>query len=404
MLFHYTARSADGRCVRGSLEAPTRGAAVSSLRSRHLFLTAIAIADTPRGILHAVATAAPVRHSALVSFARSLATLVAAGIPVRKALDVTLERCSDGRLREALLSVASDIENGLSLSDALSRRPREFSPVLTAMVRAGELGGLLAEVLNRIAETLERERSTRKRLVAALTYPSIVGVAAVGVILFLVASIVPMFGTMYAQMHAQLPFATQVLLGAGTLLGRPSTWAAGAAFIVTAWVLLLRLRRFPRVAAAAEACVWHVPLAGTLLRRTADASLSRTLGMLLRAGVGVADSLELAAQAVSSNRYRDHLRLARQGVIEGGSLSQYLGNGGLLDALFVQMVRAGEETGSLDAMFIRLAEYYDVDIETILTTLGSILEPAMILGLGGAVAFIAAAIFIPLYTIIGNLR
>lgn len=403
-LYYYTARDVSGAFVRGSIEAGTASAALSSLRTRALFVTSLESGSTTRGTIAAALQIGGVSQKSLVTFFRSFSTLVRAGVPMRRSLDVTIEECSDSRLREALRSVVCDIENGLALSDAMARRPKEFARLFVAMIRAGELGGVLDDVLERIASAVERDRAARKRVSAALTYPAIVACAAVGLILFLITTIVPMFRSMYDQMHVPLPAITAALISVGTALRSPLVWLAiGIAMLLVA-LIGIRLRSSERGAVMLESMMLSLPVAGIIAKKSTIARLARMLGTLLRSGVGLVAALEVVTDVVTSARYRKTIADLRQALREGSTVSQPLAATGLYEPMFVQMLRVGEETGALDAMLLRIADYYDLDIETLLTALGSMLEPAMILLLGGAVGFIVAAIFIPLYTLIGNMK
>ncbi len=403
LLYYYTARNADGALVRGSVEASSENAALSSLRTRSLFVTSLEGEGTARGALLAAFSLGSVSQKSLVAFFRSFATLIAAGVPMRRSLEVTIEQCAHGRMREALSCIVNDIENGLALSEAMARHPKEFGRVFVATVKAGELGGALDEVLERLANVVERDRALRKRVAAALAYPAAVASAALALIAFLLVSVVPMFRSMYDQMHVPLPWITADLLAFASALKSPLVWLAGAAAVVVPCAIALRLRG-GKGATAMEGALERLPIVGPILRKSTISRMSRMLGTLLESGVGLVSALDVAADAVTGAAYRESLLALRQALAEGSSISQPLASSRLYEPLFIQMIRVGEETGALDAMLLRVADYYDLDVETALAALGSLLEPAMILLLGGAVGFIVAAIFIPLYTLIGNIR
>lgn len=403
-LFYYTARDMSGALVRGSLEAGTASAALASLRTRSLLVTSLEAGSSARGTIAAALQFGGPAQKSLVSFFRSFSTLIRAGVPMRRALEVTIDECGDSRLREALASVLAGIENGLSLSEAMSRHPREFSRLYIAMIKAGEIGGVLDDVLERIACALERERAARRRMAAALTYPAIVGCAAVALVLFLLGTIVPMFRSMYVQLHVPLPAVTEALINAGTALHSPATWAALSAAVLTPVFIITRLRRRDPGAMFFESLVLALPIAGAIARKSSVARFARMLGTLLHSGVGLVMALDVVTDVVTSTRFRQSIAELRQALREGSLVSEPLARSGLYEPLFIQMVRVGEETGSLDAMLLRIADYYDLDVETMFGALGAMLEPAMILLLGGAVGFIVSAIFIPLYTLIGNIR
>lgn len=403
-LYYYTARDMDGAFIRGSIEAGTASAALASLRTRALYVTSLESSASARGAVAATFQLGGPSSKSLVTFFRSLSTLIHAGVSIRRSLDVTIDQCADARLREALRCVVCDIENGLSLSQAMTRRPKEFPRLYVAMIKAGELGGVLDEVLERIANVLERDRATRKRVSAALTYPAIVACAAVSLILFLLTTIVPMFRSMYDQLHVPLPGITSALITLGSALRSPVTWAAFGVLGVVLLVTIVRIRGSERGAMALESIMLSLPVAGVIVKKATLARLSRMLGTLLKSGVGLVAALDVVGDVVTSARYRRSISDLRQALREGSLVSEPLARTGLYEPMFIQMLRVGEETGALDAMLLRIAGYYDLDVETMLSALGAMVEPVMILFLGGAVGFIVAAIFIPLYTLIGNIK
>lgn len=403
-LYYYTARDADGAFIRGSIEAGTASAALSTLRTRTLYVTSLESAASARGAVAAVLQMGGASQKSLVTFFRSFSTLVHAGVPIRRCLDVTVEECTDARLREALRCVVCDIENGLALSEAMMRRPKDFPRLFVAMIRAGELGGVLDEVLDRIAGVLERDRAARKRVSAALVYPVIVACTAIGLILFLLTTIVPMFRAMYDQLHVPLPTVTSALIATGMALRSPAVWMLLSAGMAALMLTVAHLRSTDRGSMALDSLLHALPISGAIARKSNVARLARMLGTLLKSGVGLIAALDVVTDVVSSVRYRRSIAELRKSLREGSLVSEPLAQSGLYEAIVIQMIRVGEETGALDAMLLRLADYYDLDLETMLSGLGSMLEPAMILFLGGAVGFIVAAIFIPLYTLIGNIK
>ena len=403
-LFAYTARNESGGFVAGSLQAESVELALDHLRSRALYVTVLQPAKTAKGALASVFNIAPVSASARLACFRSLATLVRAGVPLRRALQVTIEECNDRRFSEALRSVASDIEAGSSLSSAMSRRPKEFSELFVAMIRAGELAGVLDDVLERLASLLERDRAMRKRLGAALAYPAIVAAAAIGLILFLVANIVPAFAGLFAQMHVEIPVTTRVMIAISNALGQPITLAVLAVFGLGGFLALRLAWRSQRFGRQLDRLAFAVPLIGPLLRKATLARLARTLGTLLKSGVALLVALDATEGTLGHILYSDVLRTVADRLREGFTFVEPLEKSKLFDALFLQLVHVGEETGTLDSMLLRVAEYLELDVETAIATIGSVIEPAMIIFLGAAVGSIVASVLLPLYSIIGSIK
>lgn len=403
-LYVYTARTSDGAFVSGTLQADTHELALSSLRVRSLFVTSLERSGDARAVATSLFVLFPIDESARVGFFRAFATLIGSGVAMRRALNVALEQCRDRRLAEAIRGVGVDIEHGTSLSAAMARRPREFTPLFVAMIRAGEIAGALEDVLERLATLLERDRALRKRVVAALSYPIVVAAAALALVVFLVATTVPAFASMFSGMHVALPASTRVLIALAHTLQGARLWMlflAVAAFFVS---LVFAVKRVPAAARAWDTTRLALPVVGALVRKTTVARIARTLGTLLKAGVPVLTALDASTDVVTLARYRDCLRDVSEALRAGHSLVDPIEQSSLFEPLVVQLVRAGEETGALDAMLLRIAEYYEIDVESALASLSSIIEPVLVIVLGAVVGTIVGSVLIPLYSLIGSIR
>jgi type IV pilus assembly protein PilC len=403
--FYYTARAVDGRPVRGSIDADSRDLAVGHLRSRSLFITTLETATTVRGLWTSLGLAARRNTGARSTFFRSFATLIGAGISVRRAVETLIAQCGDGTFSEALRSIGADVENGTALSHAMERHPREFRRIAVALVRAGEIAGSLDDALRTVADLEEADRALRKRIAAALAYPCVVTVAAIGLVLFLVANTMPAFATMFAQLHVTLPLTTRLLIVAGQQLQRPWVWAAMALLLGGVFVLARSYRRSEASwAVAVDRALLSVPIIGQILAKATITRFAKTLGSMLGAGVDVIAALEASADVVDSLVYRKGLRGFVDALRRGDTVLSALEASALFDATFLQLVRAGEEGGALDTMLVRLARHYELDVEIALATFTSILEPVLICILGAAVGTIVASIIIPLYSMIGSIK
>ncbi|MBV8367335.1 MAG: type II secretion system F family protein [Candidatus Eremiobacteraeota bacterium] len=398
--FRYTARTAAGERVRGSIEAPSVEAVLAGLRTRALFVTAVERETIVRRAL-SLNVGRPSRR-ALLAFFRSFSTLIRAGVPMRRALEVAIERAGDGALRESLRAVLAEIEHGGSLSDALARRPRTFAPLYVAMIRAGEAGGILDDVLERLASLLERDADLRKKLRAALAYPAVVLIAASALVLFLIARIVPMFAQMFDAFHVELPATTRALLAAGDALQQPAIWLAGAGALASACTAVFALARTPRGALILDGLRLRVPVVGPLLHKAITARIARMLATLLRSGIELVAALDVVRPVAGSPRYAAALERVDVALRAGEPLTAPLEASRLFDPLAVALVRVGEETGLVDEMLLKVAAYFETDVEAAVATLGAVLEPALIGVLGAVVGFIVFSVFIPLYSLIGS--
>lgn len=400
--YRYAARTAAGERVRGSMEAPSAEAVLANLRTRALFVTAVD-RETPlaRTVGRSLNLGRPSRR-ALLAFFRSFSTLIRAGVPMRRALDVTIERAADGVLRESLRSVLADVEHGTPLSDALGRRPRAFAPLHVAMIRAGEAGGILDDVLERLASFLERDADLRKKVRAALAYPAVVVTAALGLVLFLLARIVPMFAQMFDAFHVELPVTTRALLAAGDALQQPATWLLGAAALCAGVVSAVVATRTERGSLLLDRARLRLPIVGPLLHKAITARIARMLATLLRSGIELVTAIDVVRPVAGSPAYAAALERVDVALRAGEPLTAPLEASRLFDPLAVALVRVGEETGLVDEMLLKVAAYFESDVEAAIATLGAVLEPALIVALGGVVGFIVFSVFIPLYALIGN--
>jgi len=371
---------------------------------RALSVTSLQAADSSGGMLLAAFSFAPVKRAAFIAFFRCFATLLSAGVPIRRSLRVTLERCDDARLREALRATLCEIEAGAALSSAMAKRPREFPRLFTAMVRAGETAGTLDDVLARLATLLERESALHKRLGTALAYPAFVFLSACALVVFLLGTIVPSFAGMYAQMNVPLPRQTALLVALGSAVRSPHL-AAGAALLAALLTLgTLALRAQPSIREKLDRARLRVPLFGTIVRRSLLSRIAMTLGSLLRSGVDLVAALDVVAEVAGNDAYAASLRRLRGDIVAGETLAGAFDGDPLYEPLFAAMVAVGEESGALDALLVRVGEYYERDVEAALGTLTALAEPAMILVLGAIVGGVVAAIFVPLYSLIGSIK
>ena len=404
MTFLYTGRTAEGHRVRGEIQAASRSAAVLQLHARSFFITGLETRSEVAGKSASVRLRLPRPSRARGTFFRSFATLVGAGVPLRLALAAML-RQSDGGFAETLRSIEAEVEAGSALSVAMRRHPGSFSIVAVAIVRAGEVGGSLDEALGVVADMEEREGMLRHRVASALAYPAVVSVVAFGLVAFLLANTMPAFAAMFASMHVALPPMTRLLIAAGEMLQHPLPWAlagvAGSGIAMAVW-------RFGRSEAgwafALDRIRLRVPLLGAIVVKTTVARFARTFGSLLRAGVDVVAALEASANVAPSQVYRRELRAVDQALRRGDALTAPFEASGLFDPTFLQLLRTGEESGSIDAMLLRLATHYDADVEATLAGLTAILEPFLICALGATIGTIVASIIIPLYSMIGNIQ
>ena len=401
MDFHYTARTLAGAAVRGRLDAPDLESALAGLRRRALFVTAV-VPGRRRADAFRWPRPGTSSRRARVAFFRSFATLVRAGVPIRRGLMVTIERCESRAVAATLRDVLADVERGAALSVAFGKQPRAFAPLIVAMVAAGESGGILDDVLERIAGFLERDHALRKSVAAALAYPATILAASFALVTFLVVRVIPMFSTLFASFHVALPPTTMALMALGNAAEQPVALAAAAMFAAAAGCRLLAVARTSTGRYAFDRFRLRVPLVGGLLRKTIMARFARMLGTLVRSGIELSAALEIVLPVTGSPVYADGLNRVALALREGEALTPPLAATGLFDPMLIALTGVGEETGMLDVMLPKAAEYFESDVSAAIATIGAVIEPALIGVLGLIVGVIVYSIFIPLYSLIGS--
>jgi len=402
-VFAYEARNRTGSFVVGTVAAASRAEAIASLHARSLAVTALVRAESARGVISALRCHARSSDATRVAIFRCLATLFGAGVGLRRSLEIVGEQCDSARFRSAIGGVGVEIERGVRFSDALRRHPREFPAVVASLVHAGELSGALDETLERIADLLERGVALRRQVVGALVYPAIVAAIACALVAFLVVTVVPEMASMLQWFGSPLPPATRAMVAIAGILRDPM-WLFGLGSgltIVTAAVWLFA--RTPRGWAAIDRVRFGLPVFGALSRKASVAACARTLSTTLRCGVPLPAALAAAASMTSSSRLRGVFAAVGESVALGRRMAPAFAACDLFEPLFVGLVRAGEESGELDRMLLRGAEYLESEVRSTTATLAAVIEPLLIVFLGGAIAAIVAAVLIPLYSTIGSI-
>lgn len=333
----------------------------------------------------------------LVVSTRQLATLVKAGMPLLRSLRTVSDQLEPGPLRQAFATVAADVEGGMKLSEALARYPRFFPPFYVNMVRAGEIGGLLDEILKRLAEMMEKQQRLRNRVRSALFYPAFVMLAAITILAILMAFVVPTFLSMFTDLGSSLPLVTQILVAVCDAI-RNSWWLVVAGLVLVAAALRAAVRT-PSGKRVLDRLLLHLPVFGSLLQRLVIARFARTFGTLLSSGVPILHALETVRATVSNAVVDDALQRVERSLRAGESLARPIELSGVFPPLVSRMIALGEETGQLDRMLVQVADSYEEEVEVQLGGLTQLVEPLLIVGVGGIVGFIVIAMFLPLLSL-----
>ena len=339
----------------------------------------------------------PSARSQLVLSTRQLATLIKAGMPLLRSLRTVSDQLDPGPLREVFVAVSADVESGVKFSEALSSHPRWFPPFYVNMIRAGELGGLLEEILKRLAELLEKQARLRERVKSALIYPAFVMVAAVGILTILMVFVVPTFLGMFTELGSALPLPTRILVGA---CGAIRTWWWAALLgLIGFGALVNMLLRTSAGKRFVDQGTLNAPVFGSLVERLLISRFTRTLGTLIASGVPILSALETVRATVTNVVIDDALQDVERSLKVGESLARPMELSGVFPPLVTRMVALGEETGQLDQMLMQVAESYEEEVEVQLAGLTQLLEPFLIVFVGGIVGFIVIAMFLPLMSL-----
>ena len=412
--FLYEAMNSVGQSTKGTVEAASSEEAITKVRAMGHFPTKIkeksgggksgavkSGAGTPSRSRARTVGKVPVKK--LTQFTRQLSTLQDAGLPILRSLRILEEQQKPGMMRIAIRLLAEDVEAGFSLSDAMSKHPKAFDNLFTNMVRAGELGGVLDIILQRLSDFMEKTQALKRKIIGAMIYPSAVIFFALLIVTGLLVFIVPKFKTIFDDMKQELPAATKMLLGL-------SDWITGSGWMI---MLGLPLGIFIiwKVLGTTEGGAFFldkiklsIPIIGQIIGKSSIARFSRTLGTLLAAGVPILDALNITAETSGNQVYRRALKKVRESIREGESIAKPLRQAKVVDAMVVNMIDVGEETGELDKMLYKVADTYDEEVDVLVAGMVSLLEPIMVITLGVIVGFFVVALFMPMVGMIDGVQ
>ncbi len=398
--FTYKVRDQVGKVIEGQLEADDQALVVEKLRS--MGYTPISISKRNENKLNAdlnipgLTNRVPLKDISVM--ARQFATMINSGLSILRSLAILAQQTENKELAKVLGEVRIDVERGSSLSAALNRHPKVFNRLFVAMVRSGESSGTLDSVLMRLAHTIEKQVELRRKVKSAMTYPVMVGIVVFSIAMIMLIFIVPQFETIYASLGGELPAPTQLLLKLSKIVRTffPILILLGVAggFGFRRWIKTDKGR------AIWDAAKLRVPIFGGLVQKTALARFSRTLGSLTRAGVPILESLEIVADTAGNTVVSDAVHDCQRGVKGGDSIARPLEQHEVFPPMVVQMMAVGEETGALDEMLDKIADFYESEVEATVDALTSLIEPMLIVVMGVMVGGMIISLYLPLFNII----
>jgi type IV pilus assembly protein PilC len=400
--FVYKALDQRGASASGEIEGDSKAAAAAALRNRGL--TVLDLNEAKKGLNMELGFLTRIKPKDLTVFSRQFATMVNSGLSMLRCLYVLEEQTENKKLAGVIGMVKNDVEAGISLSDALEKHPKVFSKLYVSMVRAGEIGGILDEVLNRLATQLEKEDSIRRAVKSAMVYPIMIGTFAILVLIGMVMFLIPIFAQMYKDIgNAKLPALTQIMVSISGFM--TSYWyVVFPAIILVIWVLR-RFKRSDRGRALWDRMKLRIPMGiGDIVRKLAVARFSRTLGTLVTSGVPILQAIEITGQAAGNVVIENAMKDVQQSVKEGQSITGPLEQIKVFPAMVTQMISVGEETGSLDAMLGKIADFYEDEVNASVKSLTSILEPILMLGVGAIVGTVVISMYLPIFNMMNIVK
>lgn len=395
--FAYKARSSAGSVLSGSVEAADQRTALDQLRGQRL--TVLEINEAQPGLLDAIKKAGfmqpKVEAKDIVLFSRQLSTLVSAGVALVSGLNILQEQIINKTFQNIVNKVKEDIEAGLPIADALKKHPLAFTDLYVAMIKAGEVGGILDVILERLSNYLESAEALRAKVKGAMMYPVVVAVIAGAVTVFLLVGVIPTFKEIFSSFGAELPLPTRIVMGISEAL--QNQWYIFLGVPAIAGVFISKWLKTEKGRQIFDTQILKMPLFGPLLRKVAVAKFTRTLGTLVKSGVPILQAMETVAQTAGNKVIERAVMEARESIREGERIAEPLKKSGVFPPMVVQMIAVGEETGNMDVMLNKIADFYDQEVEVAVKGLTSMIEPLVIVVMGIVIGGIVIAMFIPMF-------
>jgi type IV pilus assembly protein PilC len=393
-IYSYVAQTKKGRKLKGELEAADEKIALSQLKRRNL--TVSKIKPKPKDIFENVAFMQPkVTSKDIVVFTRQFSTMIDAGLPLVQGLTILAEQMENKTFRQILKEITKDVEGGSTLAEALKKHPKVFDALFVNLVAAGEVGGILDTIMRRLADYIEKSEALKKRIKGAMTYPAVVVAIAILVISVILIFVIPVFEEMFADFGAALPGPTQLVVNMSRFMKGNIHW------VILAFIALIfafkKYRNSKGGRKTTDTIALKLPVFGDLLKKTAIARFSRTLGTMIQSGVPILDSLEIVAKTSGNVVLEEIIFEVRSSIAEGQTIADPLSETDIFPGMVIQMISVGEATGALDTMLNKIADFYDDEVDNAVDALTSMLEPLLMLFLGGAIGGLVISMYLPIF-------
>lgn len=395
--FQWSGKTVKGTVTSGEMVAASREDVISQLRRKNI--TATAVTEKAPSGRKLFPFGGGVNDKDIVVFTRQFSTMIDAGLPLVQGLDILSEQVENKNLARALVVIKADVEAGSTFADALKRHPKIFTELYVNMVSAGETGGILDTILNRLAQYIEKAMKLKKKVKGAMIYPAVVTSIAVLVVAVIMIFVVPTFSQMFATLGGTLPLPTRLVVNFSNFLaGIGGLFTLGV--LVAIIVSVIQIRKTKQGEKAIDALLLKFPIFGVILNKVAVAKFTRTLGTLISSGVPILDGLEITAKTAGNKIIEASVLEVRQAVSEGKTLEEPLSKAKVFPPMVTHMIAVGESTGALDAMLSKIADFYDDEVDAAVSNLTAMLEPVLMVFLGTTVGFIVVAMYLPIFKLI----
>jgi type IV pilus assembly protein PilC len=397
-VFTYSARAVSGELQNGEIDLPTQDEVIGYLRRQRLI--PVSVRTKPKDLSFTFGSGVTTRE--VVIFTRQFATMINSGLPLVQSLSILAEQTENPRFRKIIADVLHDIESGQTLADSLRRHPQIFTDLYVNMVAAGEAGGILDTILLRLATFLEKNDALVRKIKGAMTYPAVMLFVVIAATTILLWKVVPVFASIFIDAGLDLPTPTRVVLAISAFL--QSYILVMFAGVIASGFLLRKYYKTDSGQLVIDRILLKLPVLGVLLRKSAVSRFTRTLGTLISSGVSILEGLQITARTSGNRVIHDAVMASRASIAGGATISEPLKTSGVFPPMVVQMINVGEQTGGLDEMLSKIADFYDDEVDAAVSALTSVLEPIMIVVMGVVIGGMVVAMYMPMFDMIQTVQ
>lgn len=402
-VFAYEGKTRQGEVKKGTIEAPNQ--AVAMARLRQLQIVPKKVTEKGKGFDAKITLPGfkqGVGEKDLVIFTRQFATMIDAGLPLVQCLDILGNQSPNPTFKKIILEVKETVEGGSTFADAIKKHNKVFDDLYVNLIAAGEVGGILDTILNRLALYIEKAMKLKKRVKGAMVYPSVIVVVAVGVVTILMVWVIPIFSQMFKDMGSALPAPTQIVINISNWMKSNIIYLLMAIGAIVFGVQ--RFYKWPTGRKMFDNTILKMPVIGDLIRKVAVARFTRTLGTMISSGVPILDALDICSRTAGNRTIEAAIQKTRISISEGKSIAQPLEETNVFPSMVVQMIAVGESTGALDTMLNKIADFYDDEVDSAVTALTALMEPMLMVFLGVVIGGLVIAMYLPIFTMAGNMH